>query len=400
MMVGMLESTRRWRRPMVGRDRDEEHRASTPLELLFDLCFVVAVASAAAELHHALGEGHVGSGLVGFLTAFFAIWWAWVNFTWFASAYDTDDVPYRLLTLVQIAGVLVLAAGIPDAFQLHDFTVATIGYAIMRVGLISQWLRAAREHPDGRPAALRYAVGLAVVQVGWLTRLALPGVWVWISYGIVLVADVLVPVWAENRGNRTSWHPEHIAERYGLFTLIVLGECVLSTTTAVRSAITDNGLSVSLVVIAASGLVLLFGLWWAYFKHDAASSLRGNGSLKSTMLWAYSHFGVFAAVAAVGSGLAIVVDTASHKNELPEYGAALTVAIPVAVYLVLVGVQHKLTGPLEAFQLRYIVLGAALMVVAAFLPLPLAMVAMALISAALVAYGVVVAEKPPRVISL
>ena len=95
---------------------DEEHRVATPLELLFDLTFVVAVAQVAAELAHGIAEDHVGDGLLGYLMVFFAIWWAWMNFTWFASAYDTDDVPYRLLTLVQMAGVLVLAAGIPDAF--------------------------------------------------------------------------------------------------------------------------------------------------------------------------------------------------------------------------------------------------------------------------------------------
>ena len=97
----------------VIRDPDEEHRASTPLELFVDLTFVVAVAQAAASLHHELVEGHVGDGVVGFAMAFFGVWWAWMNFTWFASAHDANDVPYRLLTLVQIAGALVYAAAVP-----------------------------------------------------------------------------------------------------------------------------------------------------------------------------------------------------------------------------------------------------------------------------------------------
>ncbi len=379
---------------MVGRDPDEEHRASTPLELLFDLCFVVAVASAAAGLHHALAEGHVADGLAGFGTAFFAIWWAWVNFTWFASAYDTDDVYYRLLTLVQIAGVLVLAAGIPGLFRFHSLTVPTIGYLIMRIGLILQWLRAAREHEEGRPAAIRYAAGLAVVQVGWLLRLALPGVWGWVGYGVMLLADVMVPVWAEVRGTRTTWHPGHIAERYGLFTLIVLGECVLGATAAVQAAISDAGLSVSLLVIAGSGLVLLFAMWWSYFKRDAAPRLRED-SLKSTMIWAYSHYGVFGAVAALGAGIEIAVDTATHHSHITGTAAALCVAIPVVVYLLIVGVQHKHLNPTEPFQQRYLVLAAALVLLSTLLPLTAAMVAMALITSALVAYGVAVGEKAP-----
>ena len=90
------------------------------MELLFDLCFVVAVAQAGGRLHHALAENHVGQGVVGYGMVFFAIWWAWMNFTWFASAYDCDDVPYRLATLVQIAGALILAAGVPRAFDARD----------------------------------------------------------------------------------------------------------------------------------------------------------------------------------------------------------------------------------------------------------------------------------------
>ena len=83
---------------MTGRDRDEEHRASTPLELFFDLCFVVAVAQAAATpAPRARPRTTRRRAVVGYPMVFFAIWWAWMNFTWFASAYDNDDVPYRLL---------------------------------------------------------------------------------------------------------------------------------------------------------------------------------------------------------------------------------------------------------------------------------------------------------------
>ena len=83
----------------VTRDPDEQYRASTPLELFFDLTFVVAVARASAALHHELVEGHVADGVWGFVGVFFAVWWAWMNATWFASAHDADDVPYRLLML-------------------------------------------------------------------------------------------------------------------------------------------------------------------------------------------------------------------------------------------------------------------------------------------------------------
>src|ERR1700754_1405142 len=106
---------------MSARPIDEPHRVSSQLELLFDLTFVVAVAAVTAELAHDIAEGHALAGIVPFLQVFFAIWWAWMNFTWFASSYDPDDVAYRVLTMVQMAGVLSLAAGVPEAIEHSDY---------------------------------------------------------------------------------------------------------------------------------------------------------------------------------------------------------------------------------------------------------------------------------------
>ncbi len=265
-------------KPMTGRDPHEPHRASTPLELLFDLCFVVAVAQAAAALHHALAENHIADGIVGFLTVFFAIWWAWMNFTWFASSYDTDDVVYRLLTLVQISGVLVLAAGIEDAFD-GDFKVITIGYVIMRFAMITQWLRAAAQHPEGRRTAQRYALAIFVVQAGWLVRLALPESLWFESFVFLALAELLSPVFAELGGGSrqmTPWHPEHIAERYGLFVIIVLGEGILSSFTAINGAVGVERISTELVIVAVSSLITMFGLWWSYFSLRSATMLEQN----------------------------------------------------------------------------------------------------------------------------
>ncbi|MFE0764475.1 low temperature requirement protein A [Streptomyces smyrnaeus] len=336
----LTERTGPLRRAMRSRDPGEEHRAATPLELLFDLTFVVAVSQAAAQLHHALAEGHVGDGLVGYVAVFFAIWWAWMNFTWFASAYDTDDVPYRLLTLLQMAGVLVLAAGVPDAFQDGDFSVVVVGYVLMRLAMIAQWLRAAAEHPGGRAAALRYAAGIAAVQVGWIARLWAPGVWAPVTFVVLVVAELAVPAWAESLGRRTTWHPGHIAERYGLFTIIVLGEVILASLAAVQSALTDHGLSATVVLIVLGGLLLVFALWWIYFAGNEAELT----SLRTALVWGYSHYIVFAALAALGAGLEVALDAVEHHAHLTEQSAGLSVAVPVVVVLLLLGALHRITG--------------------------------------------------------
>lgn len=349
----------RLRRVMRGRDPGEQHRASTPLELLFDLTFVVSVSQAAIQLHHALAEGHIGSGLAGYASVFFAIWWAWMNFTWFASAYDTDDVPYRLLTLLQMAGVLVLAAGVHAAFEDFDFTVVVIGYVIMRVALLTQWLRAAAEHPEGRSGALRYAAGVAVVQVGWIARLWAPGEWAWVTFVVLVAAELAVPAWAEFGGRRTSWHPGHITERYGLFTIIVLGEVILGSFAAVQSAVTDHGLSASVLLIAIGGLLLVFALWWIYFSGSEA----GLTSMRKALTWGYGHYLVFAALAAIGAGLEAALDATEHQGHLTTRGAGLAVAIPVVVVLLVLGILHRVAGT-AALDRALLVIATAIVVLA------------------------------------
>ncbi|MBB6551241.1 low temperature requirement protein A [Nonomuraea rubra] len=330
---------RRWLRTMRARDPREAHRAATPLELLFDLCFVVAVAQAAAQLHHHVTEAHLGVGLLGYAMVFFTIWWAWMNFTWFASAYDTDDVAYRLLTLLQMAGALVLAAGVPAAATSYDLTVITIGYVVMRVALVAQWLRVARQDATGRPAGIRYAVGIMVVQAGWLVRLALPHPWDYTGLAVLVIAELLVPMWAEFRGTATSWHPGHISERYGLFTIIVLGEVIFASLTSIQSALSEHGVSGQMLLIAAGGLILVFTMWWIYFMGpDAALSTP-----RIALLWGYAHYLLFAAVAALGAGLQVAVDVAVHRAHVAATTATFAVAVPLAGFLLVMCWLRRLT---------------------------------------------------------
>jgi low temperature requirement protein LtrA len=328
---------------MTARATDEEHRVSSPLELLFDLTFVVAIAALTTQLGHGIAAGHVLGDLAPFLQVFFAIWWAWMNFTWFASSYDTDDVPYRLLTMVQMAGVLVLAAGVPRAFGENDFRAVTLGYLIMRIGLVALWVRAGVEDPESRRTAFRYAAGISVVQVAWLVRLALaetgvlPGASLVPVFVGLAVLELAVPPWAE-RTRSTNWHPHHIAERYGLFTIILLGESVLAASTGVQASFAEGGLGGPFVAIAVGGLALLFGLWWLYFLEPSGRGLADNRG--HSYLWGYGHYGIFAALAALGAGLEVAVEQTGHHLEVSAVVVAYAVAVPVGVFLVLLWAVH------------------------------------------------------------
>ncbi len=322
---------RRWRRRMQARDTTEAHRVATPLELLFDLCFVVAVAQAAAGLHHAIIASHLLSGVISFGLVFFAIWWAWMNFTWYASAYDVDDVPYRLMVLVQIVGVLVIAAGVPRAFDHRAYGIVTIGYAIMRVSLIACWLRAAHTEtsPGRKRTARRYAAGIALAEVGWISLALLPPE-LWIYGWVVLCpAELFVPMWAESTGP-TTWHPHHIVERYSLLTLIVIGESVLSVTVALQIEIDAGEPAFALLAMIGGAILVLFGVWWIYF------AVPVRLTRERAFAWGYGHYFVFSSLAATGAGLAAAADILVGKSGQPAWVAGGAVAAPVAVFLLFV----------------------------------------------------------------
>ncbi|MEU4728171.1 low temperature requirement protein A [Streptomyces sp. NPDC023588] len=378
--------------PMTARSRDEEHRAATPLELFFDLCFVVAIAQAGARLVHALAEGHPAAGVVGYFFVFFGVWWAWMNFTWFASAYDVDDVPYRIATLVQIVGVLVYAAGVSRAFDENDWTVGVIGYVIMRIALTAQWLRAAAgEQGAARAAALKYAAGLVICQAGWVGLLFAPDDakrWLFL---VVAAAELLVPALTE-RGHETPWHAHHIVERYGLFTIIVLGETIAAATVAVKSAIDEHEALGLLLPIAGGGLLIVFAAWWIYFAVPMHERLTSN---REAIPWGYGHLLIFASGAAIGAGIEVAVEHAVGKAHISQLAANAAVTVPAALFLLMVWLlhaRHFKRGPAQQLTLPV----SALAVLACTWAGAYAVLCAGLVCAATVAVGLTLALRTTR----
>lgn len=316
-------------RPLAPRDPHEEHRTASPLELFTDLCYVVAIAQGALTLEHEIAAGHPAHGLIWFSVSFFAIFWAWLNFVWFNSAYDSDDTISRLLTLLQIFGSLVLAAGVPKIFE-EDFTLGIIGYVIMRIGLVLMWLRASAGHPERRRTALRYAYGLIAVQAGWVAALLVTGghlpLWLFIV-GVAL--DFAVPFFAELAGT-TPWHPHHIAERYGLMFIIVLGEMILSVTLALRVAFDEKDPPMELWFVVVGGVLVTFCAWWLYFSRDNSSILTGNDV---GYVWGFGHYVIFASAAAIGAGLAARIAYYGHHAKVSDLVSSAFVTGPVAAFL-------------------------------------------------------------------
>jgi low temperature requirement protein LtrA len=325
---------------MSGRDPQQKHRAATTLELLFDLAFVVAFAQAADQLTHAIAEDHLVAGVVAFAFVMFAVCWAWINFSWFASAYDTDDWFYRVTTMVQMIGVVVLALGIPALFTSllegdHlDNAIIVAGYVIMRIAMVAQWARVAVQDPPSRRTALTYVVVVIIAQLGWVIVAVLP---LSISQ-VFVIAPVLYaielggPIVAERTTAGTPWHPHHIAERYGLLVIIALGEVLLGTVASISALVTAQGWSAETVLVAVAGVGLTFGLWWTYFIMPSGPLLERHRA--RGFVWGYAHIVIFAAIAAVGAGLHVAALVIENHAAVGIVGAVAAIAVPIAIFAV------------------------------------------------------------------
>src|ERR1700736_3076700 len=293
-------------RRMTGPDPHESHRAATPLELLFDLTFATSFGLAASEVASVLADGHFIAALVGFGFASFAICWAWINFSWFSSAYDTDDWVFRVATMVQMIGVLVLAAGVPRMFVSiersgHlDNSVMVLGYVIMRVALVFQWLRAAKDDPARRRVCLTYAATISIAQVGWAGQLAVPltAPAAIILGSILVLIEMTGPVLAERQPGGTPWHAHHIAERHSLFATIALGEGVVGTVAALSAVVDRQGWTLDAMLVGIAGMGLTFGMWWLYFLVPSAEILERHRA--RVLVWGYIQILIVTSIVATG----------------------------------------------------------------------------------------------------
>jgi low temperature requirement protein LtrA len=322
-------------RPQVLRDPSEAHRTSTWLELFFDLCFVVAVAALARGLHHDPTFG----GALRFAAFFVPVWWAWMGFTWYATAFDNDDVPYRVTLLGAMLCILWLAASLHGLYKGETLSFV-LAYVAMKMLLVGLYVRARRDATNVRHFAGVYAAGNAVGAMIWLSSLLVPvperyGVWV-----LALFVELVTPMLAVRAAYQgTSYtprvfHPEHIPERYGLFTLIVLGESVL----AVAAGTAGTGWYPAAVATGVFGFVIAACIWWLYFDYVGSSGLQI--SPRASFFWGYGHLAIYAGIAATGVGIQLAIEEAAETAAHGDLSARAVLGGGLAVYLLAVSFIH------------------------------------------------------------
>lgn len=350
--------------PATMRDHDQAERAATPLELLFDLCFVVAVAVLAAELDHGIVDDHAIEAGATYALLFIPIWWAWMSYTWYATAFSHDDPLTRLLTLLQMAGVLAVAAAIPSAWK-GELLPFSLAYAAMRLPLVLQWARSALDDPPHRAFALTYATGSVLAQMLLVAGAALQTAGTVLLFVAALAAELATPILAVKRSPDRVFHPGHIAERYGLFTIIVLGETILAVSVGLRESLDGGGGLGPAPAIVATALVIAFGLWWIYFDALSRDALTRNR--KAAFAWGYGHYALFAAVAAIGAGVQAQLHLIHSDHGPDSLVLVAAVALPLAISLTAIAWLQQEANAAKG-EARWLYLGAGL----ALMVLPLA----------------------------
>lgn len=296
------------------------------LELFFDLIFVAAVAQVAEPLH----EHYSLSGVLRFATLFALIWWAWTGYTVFATRFNADDGIQRLLTLVQMFVVAAMAANAEDELHSRSSAGFMAAYAVLRLVLVGQYFRA-RHLPEARPLTTRYIVGHGTAALIWLASAFVPAPARYALWAAAFVIDLGTPWLALPHSAKLPPNPAHLPERFGLFTLILLGEAVIAVMHGMKS---QEEWTLVAASSAFSGMALLFLVWWWYFDIAAAASerfVRSHHDAIRFNIWSYAHFPLYLGLIVTAVGVQRIVTAAARWTLNDEEALLMTSAAAVVM---------------------------------------------------------------------
>lgn len=312
------------------------------LELFYDLVYVATL----IQIGNFLSDNLTLLGFGQFMVMLFVVWWSWGGETLYQNRYVADDIWHRLLVFIQIGGVATMGLSVSGAFSELSVQFA-IGYVLVRVMTVLMYVRVYSSHLQSRAYAIRYMVGFAVGIAIWVAAIFLPSDVQWIAW---LVAIVFEALWfarpATTADEIEDWGPDahHLLERFGVFTIIVLGEAFVKVLDDAQGMV----LGLEQILFGVIALVILYTLWWLYFS-DTADRLFDLSSNLKLSSWSWGHF--FLATSLVAFGVAVkklFTETINYSDKVitDEYRLLLTAAVAIfllALALINYGLDDKLT---------------------------------------------------------
>jgi low temperature requirement protein LtrA len=295
----------------IGEENEAEPRHATWLELFYDLVFVVAV----SQLAHNLSKNVTPTGFLSFVALFIPVWWAWIGTTFYANRFDSDSIARRLLMGLQMLAVAALAVNVH--YGLGETSVGfALSYAAARGVLVLEYLWAGWHIRAARGLTTHYATGFTIAACLWLISAFVPIPFRFVIWALGLAIDFATPLTAQQHQRQLLPHFEHLPERFGLFTIIVLGEAIIAVVNGVAE-VKWNGMS---ALAAVFGFGIAFCLWWIYFENVGGSALRAagdSGRIQVFQIWLYIHLPLVVGLAATGVGVEHLILSAANRA-LPD----------------------------------------------------------------------------------
>lgn len=235
-------------------------RKATWLELFYDLAYVAIIAKV---VHHLVD--YMDNPFAYFLAmlAMFPIWWSWAGHTYFANHFDRNDTTQNIFVLIQLFGVICLASSIDSLFHRHA-EAFIYSYLLIRTMLVVMYCRECFLNEDQARLITNIICGSFLAITLWVTSLFLDLVLRYIAWGVAIAIDMITIILCKRDfQTQNSMHKDHLAERTGLFTIIMLGEVIV----ALVSFIDVASLSYEMIALASTSFITLCLMWWLFFSN-------------------------------------------------------------------------------------------------------------------------------------
>ncbi|MGA8746400.1 MAG: low temperature requirement protein A [Solirubrobacterales bacterium] len=321
-MAAVSNGARSSRLNAVMRDGDQV----TPLELFFDLVFVLAITQCTALMYH----HPTWSGLAQGLLVLGMLWWAWVGYAWLTSVIDPEEGAVRLVLFGAMAALLIVSICVPEAFGSLALAFA-LSYGVVRSAHIALFMLASPEDDALRHSVLGLAASTAIAVVllvgaSFLGGLAQGGLWV-----LALVLDMAGPYFFGSEGWKLV--PRHFAERHGLIVIIALGESIVAIGVGA-----SHSLTLGIGTAAVLGVAITAAMWWAYFDIVALVAGRrlastDEGRVRNELArdsYSYIHLIIVAGIVLTALGLKTTI---GHVEDHLSAEPAFALMGGVAIYL-------------------------------------------------------------------
>lgn len=359
-----------WQPPRRLGDR-VEHRQVSFLELFYDLVYVALV----AELSHSLSS-HIGwEGVGGFVFLFVVVWWAWLNGSLYHDLHGNNDIRTRVFTFLQMLVVVSMSVFAHDALGETSIGFA-LSYAVFQLLQSYMWWRTGVYDEAHRPLTLPYVATYLLSTLLFIYSVFIPAPIRFYLWGVGILITLLAPLYMRLRRvspevqaqiDLSTNASNSLVERFGLFTIIVLGEVIIGIVSGVSE---HHDLTVQVAITATLGMLIAIGVWWIYF--DLISQHRPLQNPTSVFVWLYLHLFLTMGITAVGAS---VLNAVKHAGEPLPTEVRWLLLSAIAITLVSTAFLTQTTQILPEHQRVHVVgrrglfISALLIVVLGFIPL-------------------------------